>query len=50
MEKYHPVLTDGGTCYLQASKFLKLKHHIHLSYEKSIIEKRTIQYVKDRTN
>ena len=32
----------------RACKFLKLKHHIHLPYEKSIIE-RTIQYVKDRT-
>jgi hypothetical protein len=27
---------------LQACKFLKLKHHIHLPYEKSIVE-RTIQ-------
>ncbi|HKG41772.1 MAG TPA: hypothetical protein VKA98_06510, partial [Nitrososphaeraceae archaeon] len=32
----------------QACRFLKLKHHIHSAYEKSIIE-RTIQYVKDRT-
>lgn len=45
----HPVLTDdGGTWYPQACKFLKLKHHIHSSYEKSIIE-RTMQYIKDRT-
>ena len=44
----HPVSTDGGTWYPQACKFLKLKHHIHLPYEKSIIE-RTIQYIKDRT-
>lgn len=44
----HPVSTDGGTWYPQACKFLKLKHHIHLPYEKSIVE-RTIQYVKDRT-
>ena len=29
--------------------FLKLKHHIQLPYEKSIIIERTIQYVKDRT-
>ena len=46
----HPVSTDdGGTWYPpQACQFLKLRHHIHSSYEKSMIE-RTIQYVKDRT-
>jgi putative transposase len=44
----HPVSTDGGTWYPQACQFLKLNHHIHSSYEKSIIE-RTIQYIKDRT-
>jgi putative transposase len=44
----HPVSTDGGTWYPQACKFLKIKHHIHSSYEKSVIE-RTIQYIKDRT-
>ena len=27
---------------------LKLDHHIHSSYEKSLVE-RTMQYVKDRT-
>ena len=42
-----PVSTDGGTWYPQACQFLKLKHHIHSSYEKSLIE-RTIQYIKDR--
>jgi putative transposase len=44
----HPVSTDGGTWYPQACRFLKLTHHIHSSYEKSIIE-RTMQYIKDRT-
>jgi putative transposase len=44
----HQVSTDGGTWYPQACQFLKLKHHIHSPFEKSIIE-RTIQYVKDRT-
>src|SRR5215217_1596179 len=45
----HPVsTTDGGTWYPQACKFLKLKHHTHFPFEKSIIE-RTIQYSKDRT-
>ncbi len=50
VEEYgeHPVLTDRGSWYPQACKFLKLDHHIHFSYEKSIIE-RTMQYIKDRT-
>ncbi|MDR4492406.1 MAG: DDE-type integrase/transposase/recombinase [Candidatus Nitrosocosmicus sp.] len=44
----HPLSTDGGTWYPQGCKFLKLDHHIHSSWEKSLIE-RTIQYIKDRT-
>jgi putative transposase len=44
----HPVSTDGGTWYPQACRFLKLKHHIHSPFEKSIIE-RTMQHIKDRT-
>jgi putative transposase len=44
----HPVSTDGGTWYPQACKFLKLNHHIHSSFEKSMVE-RTMQYIKDRT-
>ncbi len=44
----HPVSTDGVTWYPQACRFLKLKHHLHSHYEKSIIE-RTIQCIKDRT-
>jgi putative transposase len=45
----HPASTDGGTWYPQACRYLKLRHHhIHSSWEKSLIE-RTIQYVKDRT-
>ena len=44
----HPVSTDGGTWYPQACRFLRLHHHIHSPYEKSIIE-RTVQYIKDRT-
>ncbi|MDF0682344.1 MAG: DDE-type integrase/transposase/recombinase [Candidatus Nitrosocosmicus sp.] len=43
-----PVSTDGGTWYPMACQFLKLKHHIHSSYEKSLIE-RKMQYIKDRT-
>jgi putative transposase len=46
----HPVRTDvGGTWYPQACKFLRLEHHLHSSFEKSIIIERTIQYIKDRT-
>ena len=44
----HPVPTDGGTWYPQACGFLKVDHHIHSPFEKSIIE-RTMQYIKDRT-
>jgi putative transposase len=44
----HPVRTDGGTWYPQACKFLRLDHHLHSSFEKSIIE-RTTPYIKDRT-
>ena len=44
----HPVSTDGGTWYPMVCRFLKLKHHLHPSYEKSIIE-RAMQYIKDRT-
>ena len=44
----HPVSTDGGTWYPQACRFLKLRHHIHSSLEKSLIE-RKVQYIKDRT-
>jgi putative transposase len=39
---------DDGTWYPQAWKFLKIRHHIHSSLEKSLIE-RTMHYVKDKT-
>ncbi len=44
----HAVSTDGGTWYPQACRFLKIGHHLHSTFEKSIIE-RTMQYLKDRT-
>jgi putative transposase len=45
----HAVSSDGGgTWYPQACRFLKFVHHLHFSFEKSIIE-RTMQYIKDRT-
>jgi putative transposase len=49
-DKYgkHQVSSDGGTWYPQACKFLNLYHHLHSSFEKSIIE-RTVRYIKDRT-
>ena len=43
MNGKHQVSSDGGSWYPQACKFLKLKHHLHSLYEKSIIE-RTMQY------
>jgi putative transposase len=50
VEKYgkHTVYTDGGTWYPQACTFLHLKHRLHSSLEKSLIE-RVMQYFKDRT-
>jgi putative transposase len=50
IERYgkHQLSSDGGTWYPQACRFLKLNHHLHSSFEKSIIE-RTMQYIKDRT-
>ena len=44
----HSVSSDGGTWYPQECKFSNLHHHLHSSFEKSIIE-RTMQYIKDRT-
>ncbi len=44
IEEYgkHSVSTDdgGGTWYpIQACRFLKLEHHIHSPWEKSLIER-----------
>ena len=49
VEKYgrHTVYTDGGTWYEQACNILKLKHYLHSSIEKSLME-RVNQYFKDR--
>jgi putative transposase len=44
----HTVYNDGGTWYPQACSYLGIKHLVHTSFEKSIIE-RTIGYFKDRT-
>jgi putative transposase len=49
VEKYgkHTVYTDGGTWYDdEACNLLKLKHYLHSSIEKSLME-RVNQYFKD---
>jgi putative transposase len=50
VEKYgkNTVYTDGGTWYDEACNALRLKHHLHPSFEKSLME-RVDQYFKDRT-
>ena len=50
VEKYgrHAIYTDGGTWYYEAYNILKLKHYLHSSFEKSLME-RVNQYFKDRT-
>jgi hypothetical protein len=36
----HPVSTDGRTWYPpQDCKFLRIRHHLHSAFEKSIIER-----------
>ena len=49
VEKYgrHVIYTDGGTWYDEACNILKLKHYLHSSFEKSLME-RVNQYFKDR--
>ena len=49
VEKYgkHTVYTDGGTWYDEACNILRLKHYLHSSIEKSLME-RVNQYLKDR--
>jgi hypothetical protein len=49
VEKYgkHTVYSDGGTWYEQACNIVKLKHYLHSSIEKSLME-RVNQYFKDR--
>jgi putative transposase len=44
----HTVYSDGGSWYPEACSYLGIKHLLHSSLEKSIIE-RTIEYFKDRT-
>ena len=50
VDKYgkHTVYTDGGTWYPEACNVLRLKHYLHSSIEKSLME-RVNQYFKDRT-
>src|ERR1044072_6144869 len=48
-EKYgkHTVYTDGGTWYDEACNVIGLKHCLHSSSEKNLME-RVNQYLKDR--
>ena len=50
VEKYgrHVIYTDGGTWYYEACNVLRLKHYLHSSFQKSLME-RVNQYFKDRT-
>ncbi|MGE3859476.1 MAG: DDE-type integrase/transposase/recombinase [Nitrososphaeraceae archaeon] len=50
VEKYgrHAVYTDGGIWYDEACNIIGLKHYMHSSIEKSLME-RVNQYFKDRT-
>jgi putative transposase len=43
----HTVYTDGGTWYPEACNVIGLKHYLHSSLEKSLME-RVNQYLKDR--
>jgi putative transposase len=43
----HTVYTDGGTWYDEAYNVIGLKHYLHSSIEKSLME-RVNQYLKDR--
>jgi putative transposase len=49
VKKYgkHTVYTDGGTWYDEACNIIGLKHYLHSSLEKSLME-RVNQYFKDR--
>ena len=49
VEKYgrHTVYTDGGTWFDEACNVIRLKHYLHSSIEKSLIE-RVNQSFKDR--
>ncbi len=44
----HTAYTDGGIWYPEACNVIGLKHYLHSSFEKSLIE-RVNQYFKDRT-
>jgi transposase-like protein len=43
----HTVYTDGGTWYDEACNMIGLKHYLHSSIEKSLME-RVSQYLQDR--
>ena len=44
--KKHIVYSDGGKWYAEACNILRVKHYLHSSFEKSLME-RGNQYFKD---
>ncbi len=42
----HFVYTDDGTWYEEACNILKLKHYLHSSLEKSLMERESINILK----
>ena len=42
----HPVYTDGGTWYDEACNILKLKHYLHSSIEKSLMERESTNILR----
>ena len=44
----HTACTDGGIWYPEACNVIGLKHYLHSSFEKSLIERVNQQYFKDR--
>jgi hypothetical protein len=44
----HTVFTEGGTWYDETCNIIGLKHNLHSSIEKGVME-RVNQYLKDRT-
>ena len=42
----HSVYTDGGTWYDEACNILKLKHYLHSSIEKSLMERESTNILR----
>jgi len=46
----HTVYTDGGTWYDEACNVLRLKHYLHSSLEKSLMEKESTSTSRTEQN